>query len=49
MSVRTFPTIFLPEMFGIVIDMPTPDLYVVKTSKGEYSFHADEIREIFYN
>jgi hypothetical protein len=49
MSVRTFATVTLPEMFGTVVDMPTPTVYVVMTSKGAFTFHADEIREIFYS
>lgn len=49
MSVRTFATVTLPEMFGTIVDMPTPNLYVVMTSKGAFTFHDSEIREFFYN
>ncbi len=49
MSVRTLPTVMLPEMIGTVVDMPTPNVYVIQTSKGFFTVHDTEIKEFFYN
>ncbi len=49
MSVRTFATVTLPEMFGTVVDMPTPDVLIIQTKNGYFTVHAIEIREYFYN
>lgn len=49
MSVRTFATVTLPEMFGTVVDMPTPDILVIETKNGFFTIHAGEVREYFYS
>lgn len=48
MSVRVAQTSFRPEMFGTVVDMPTPTVYVIETkSHGFVTIHDDEITEFF--
>ncbi len=49
MSVRTLATVCLPEMFGTVVDMPTPELLIIATASGYFTVHADEVREYFYD
>ncbi len=48
MSVILSATTFRPEMFGEVIDMPLPTVYVVKTNKGVFTYHDSEIKHFFY-
>jgi hypothetical protein len=47
MDVIVNATPFRPEMFGEVVDMPTPQVMIVKTSQGYFTIHADEVREYF--
>lgn len=47
MSVRIKATTFLPEMFGTVVDMPTPKIYIVQTRNGFFTVHDSEVIEFF--
>lgn len=47
MSVRIKATAFLPEMFGLVVGMPKPDLYLVENRHGVFTIHDEEIIEFF--
>lgn len=50
MSVRIKATPFLPEMFGEIVDMPTPMVYVIHNAKnGFVTVHDVEIVEFFYS
>lgn len=48
MSVRVKATVFLPEMFGTVVDMPQPDVMIVQTSHGYFTIHHTDVAEYFY-
>jgi len=47
MAVMVKATPFRPEMFGTVVDMPTKELYLIKTSHGVFTIHDAEIKEFF--
>lgn len=49
MSVRV-KIINRPEMFGNIVDMPTPTVYVIHNpTHGFVTVHDNEIVEFFYN
>jgi hypothetical protein len=48
MRVHVKATSFLPEFFGDVVGMPTPNVYNVKTDKGVFTIHHEEIIRIYY-
>lgn len=48
MSVRAKATTMRPEMFGTVVDMPTPWCYIIETHDGnKFYVHDSEIVEFF--
>lgn len=49
MSVRVKATVLFPELFGNVVDMPTPTVYIIDTRYGFLTIHDDEIAEFFSN
>ena len=50
MDVLVKATVLYPEMFGTVVDMPTPRVYVIQTrGHGYITVHDDEIAEFFSN
>jgi hypothetical protein len=49
MSVRIKATVMLPEMFGNVVDMPTPEILIIENKNGFFTVHADEVVEYFYS
>ncbi len=49
MSVMVKATAIRPELFGVVVDLPRPNLLIVETSRGAFTVHDDEVKEYFYN
>lgn len=49
MSVMVKATPFRPELFGEVVDMPTKEIMIVRTSQGFFTIHDNEVKEFFYN
>jgi hypothetical protein len=47
MSVMVKATAIRPELFGDVVDMPTKELFIVKTSQGFFTVQDSEIKEFF--